>query len=599
MTTTSCRRCTQLFAVLVAVLGLVATTASGGELTESLFEALRSDDPVAAYVVRSGLGHSIGDGVGYDGGFSSFDNFIPLVEEAERRLLFADVHLLTNNQAAVGGNLGIGHRVYDADANRTWGVFAWYDFRETQENWFHQLTLGFESLGEHIDIRSNIYIPDVADDRLPNPDSNYFTGNHLVIADEAAMTGFDIEAGTSLVTLGDVVTRSFGGGYFLRATGSPDTWGWRHRTELEWTDRLFVNLGVQEDDLFGRTVTVGITIHSLQAVRTPGPAPDWPTFNAMNRPAGSAAQRSAVASRLAEPTRRFRNIMIHRQERVAADPSTGALLSFVHVVPGGSGDGTIETPYGSFASAAGDPLAAGGTIYTPRGGTFTENFTLTTPGTELISSNRQRHVTTQGGQRYLPRSGFTAEAIITGNITVNDKTRVDGFTINGQILVDGNENVTLHDNLINPTAGQAGISLINIDNAGELIVISENTITGGDSGIAAIGPTLDLDLMENTVLDAATQAISVEATGAGTSTWIVRSNSLSGTGAGDVTEALFTNSGTGTVDLTLTWNSSTNEVPSPGFNFDLLNTGGGVFTLQPSGSNSGEVGSSDGSVTIP
>jgi len=600
MTNMSCRRWSRWIAVLLTSLGLLETAACGGELTDSLLEVLRSGDPSEAYVVRSGLGHSIGDGVGYDDGFSSFSNFIPLIEEADRRLLFADVHLLMNNHAAFGGNIGVGHRIYDADANRTWGIFAWYDFRETRENWFHQMTIGFESLGEYLDIRSNVYIPDVADDRLPNPDANRFTGHQLVIADEAAMTGIDLEVGASLVTLGDIVTRGYGGGYFLRATGSPDTWGWRHRLELEWTDRLFVNLGVQQDDLFGRTVTVGITIHSLQAVPAPEPSPAWPPFRTMNRPAGSEVDRSEVASRLAEPTRRFRNIMIHRQQRVAEDPATGAMLSFLHVVPGGTGDGSIETPFGNFADAVADPLAAGSRIYTPQGGTFTETFSLAgASGTELLSSNRQRYVATQAGRRYLPGSGFTAETIITGDITVDDKTRLDGLTINGQVIVDGKENVTLHRNLINPLAGQAGISLININNAGDSIVISENTITGGDTGIAALGTTLDLDLLDNTVLDAAIRAIEVEATGTGTSTWVVTGNSLSGTAADDVTEALFTNSGTGTVDLTLTRNSSSNVVPTGQFNFDLLNTGGGGFTLQPFGSNSGNVGSSDSSVVIP
>ena len=111
----------------------------------------------------------------------------------------------------------------------------------------------------------------------------------------------------------------------------------------------------------------------------------------------------------------------------------------------------------------------------------------------------------------------------------------------------------------------------------------------------------DLDLLNNTILDAAIEAIRIEATGTGTSTWIVSGNSLSGSGAGDVTEAKFINSGVapGTVGLILTGNSSSNDVPDPNFNFDLSNTGGGDFTLQQNRSNSGNVGSFDETVTIP
>lgn len=592
------RCCLQTLAILVSLSVLIDNGARGGELTESLFAAVRSGDPSQDYVVRSGLGHSIGDGVGYDHGFSSFSNLIPLIEEPDKRLLFADVNLLVTNQATIGANIGVGQRVYDEDTNRTWGLFAWYDFRETDENRFHQMTIGLETLGEYLDVRSNIYIPDMADDRLPNPAGNYFSGNQLVIADEAAMTGWDMEAGTSLITVGDMVVRGYGGGYFLRATGSPDTWGWRHRAELELTDHMFVNLGIQEDDLFGRTMTVGITLHSLQAVRSPKPAPSWPPFNAMQRPRGSEMDRAKVASRLAEPTRRFRNIMIHRQERVATDPTTGAALSFLHVVPGGTGDGSFETPFGSFATAMADPAAAGSRIYTPQGGTFTEDFTLAS-GTELLSNSRQQRVTTQGGQRRLPGSGSTAATIINGTITLADETRVADFTINGQIVGDAVETVTLHRNVINASAGLAGVSLTNINNTGDVIVLSHNTISGGDTGIEATGAAVDLDLLNNTVLDAAIQAIGVEATGGTTSTWIVSDNALSGSGTGDVAEAIFTNSGTGTVNLTLTGNSSANTPPSGEFNFDLLNTGGGGFTVDSSALNSGEVGSSDGSVVIP
>ena len=583
--------------VLMSALGLLHVSANGGELTDSLVDVLRSDDPAETYVVRSGLGHSIGDGVGYDSGFSNFSNFIPLIEEAERRLLFADVHLLMNNRSAVGGNLGFGQRVYDADANRTWGVFAWYDFRETRENWFHQMTIGFETLGEYLDVRSNIYIPDVGDDRLPNPDRNYFSGNQLVIADEAAMTAVDLEAGTSLVSFGDIVTRSYAGGYFLRATGSPDTWGWRHRTELEWTDRMWLNLGIQDDDLFGRTFTVGITIHSLQAVASSHAAPAWPPFDSMAR-SDAPSDRAHVAGRLSEPTRRFRNIMIHRQERVAADPATGALLSFLHVVPGGIGNGSIEAPYGEFANAMADPRASGSRVYTPQGGTFTENFMLAS-GTELISGVNQHRVATQGGRRLLPRSGMTPATILNGHITLADKTRVDGFQINGQVIGDEVEDVTLSRNLISPSALQAGVSLTNIDNGGNPITVSENTISGGDFGISATGTTLDLVLTDNSVLNAATLAIQLEATGTAASTWTVTGNSLAGTNLGNGTEATLANSGIGSLDLILTRNSSSNSLPADLINYDLLNTGTGTFTLQPFGTNTGDVGSSDESVTFP
>ncbi|MFP6700145.1 MAG: hypothetical protein VB861_00285, partial [Planctomycetaceae bacterium] len=191
------------------------------------------------------------------------------------------------------------------------------------------------------------------------------------------------------------------------------------------------------------------------------------------------------------------------------------------------------------------------------------------------------------------------QTILNGDITLKDKTLVDGFDINGMILGDGVESLTLYRNLITPAAGQDGIALVNIDNSGKPILISDNTITAADTGISALGNALDLDLTDNTIVDAVVQAITIEATGPDASNWLVTGNALSGTNAGTGTEATFTNSGTGSVILTLTGNSSSNTVVTGEYNFDLLNTGGGTFTLQPAGSDTDEVGSSDESVTIP
>ena len=58
-------------------------------------------------------------------------------------------------------------------------------------------------------------------------------------------------------------------------------------------------------------------------------------------------------------------------------------------------------------------------------------------------------------------------------VTLADKTLVDGFDINGMILGDGVESLTLYRNLITPAAGQDGIELVNIDNSGKLILISD------------------------------------------------------------------------------------------------------------------------------
>ncbi|GIT29364.1 MAG: hypothetical protein Ct9H300mP1_14100 [Planctomycetaceae bacterium] len=140
------------------------------------------------YVTRVGVGHNAGSGVGYSEGFTTLEGLVPLIEDPERSLFFADLRMLLNNQATLGANLGLGHRVFDDDLGRTLGLFAWYDFRDTGNHQFHQLTLGFETLGEYLDFRSNVYIPNVSD-RQKGLDNRFGAGHQLFVdRTEIAMT---------------------------------------------------------------------------------------------------------------------------------------------------------------------------------------------------------------------------------------------------------------------------------------------------------------------------------------------------------------------------------------------------------------------------
>ena len=136
-----------LIAALSVVLALLGAEGTAGELADTLAELDRSVDTADDYVTRVGVGHNAGSGVGYSEGFTTLEGLVPLIEDPERSLFFADLRMLLNNQATLGANLGLGHRVFDDDLGRTLGLFAWYDFRDTGNHQFHQLTLGFETLG--------------------------------------------------------------------------------------------------------------------------------------------------------------------------------------------------------------------------------------------------------------------------------------------------------------------------------------------------------------------------------------------------------------------------------------------------------------------
>ena len=169
-----------MIAALAVVLALPGTESAAGELADTLAELDRSVDTADDYVTRVGVGHNAGSGVGYSEGFTTLEGLVPLIEDPERSLFFADLRMMLNNQATMGANLGIGHRVFDDDLGRTLGLFAWYDFRDTGNHQFHQLTLGFETLGEYLDFRSNVYIPNVSD-RQKGLDNRFGAGHQLFV----------------------------------------------------------------------------------------------------------------------------------------------------------------------------------------------------------------------------------------------------------------------------------------------------------------------------------------------------------------------------------------------------------------------------------
>ena len=330
--------------VLAGACGLVVSLSSPARAAEpgewnSRSTVFRTPE-VDEYVARIGIGHDVGPGVGYSEGFTTLEGLIPLIESPEQSLFFADLRMMMDNQSALGGNLGFGNRIYDEDSQRTFGLFAWYDFRHTGNNQFRQLTLGFETLGENLDFRSNVYIPNVADVDKGIP--NRF-GEHALYIDrsEVAMTGIDMEVGASLINLGDLRTRAFGGGYYLTSPESDGIWGWRARAEAGITDKIDISVSVQDDELFGTTVNMGVVFRHLQPLHPPGPGPDYPPIRSFRQP-GDQVVHEEVWRRLAEPVSRFRNIMVRTQETIALAAAGGNAVNMLHVASTGSGDGSLS-----------------------------------------------------------------------------------------------------------------------------------------------------------------------------------------------------------------------------------------------------------------
>jgi hypothetical protein len=449
---------------------------------------------------RLGVGYST-SGAGYDG-FGRFEGFVPLLQTPGSTLTFLEGRLLLDNGAHLGGNLLLGHRFYSQETNRIFGGYFAYDSRETGESTFHQLGLGLESLGEVWDVRLNGYLP-IGDTRQTVEERVFDTGlqlsnlsfqdNFLVVEGrrerrevrrlEAAMGGFDLEAGARIARLGSTGDlRGYGGLYYYDGAGTDGSLGWRLRLEARPTDALSLGLAVQEDEIFGTNVVFNL------GATFPGTRPS------------EASDRNSVIARMGESVGRTASIAVDVQEEVgdsfveqiierATNLDTGEPYFFQQVdLQAVGGDGTAETPFGTVEAA----LAASGAnqIVYVQGTSPPEipGFTIPDGVSVLSAAPVQQIETVEFGLVQLPQSGSGNFPRVRGTVTMGNDTVLSGFAIaseTGAAIVASNINNTeIRDNTITSSA-QAGIL---IQNTAGTVTLTDNVVTGnGVSALTAIG----------------------------------------------------------------------------------------------------------------
>jgi hypothetical protein len=445
---------------------------------------------------RFGVGYST-SGASYDA-FTSFEGFVPLLQTPGSTLTFLEGRLLLDNNANLGGNLLLGHRVYNPTSNRVLGAYLAYDNRNTGSSTFNQVSAGFESLGEILDFRGNVYVP-IGDTRRLVEETGFdtgllvsdagFSGNFLTITGsregqinrrfEAAMTGVDVEGGARLVrigTTGDI--RGYVGGYFYDAPGSDEILGWKARLEVRPTDYFRFGLSVQDDDTFGTNFIFNV------AANFPG-----------TRPRGST-QSQEVLARLGESVARQNNIIVDEQVEfesfnenfttLVTNPATGQPWQFRHVNPnGGAGDGTFENPAGTIATAVG--VAQAGDIVYVQAGTSPGGFTIP-DGVQLWSTGPEQQINTvELGTVQLAGSGSGVRTTITDTVTLGNNTLLSGFAVTGVtgagIVATNISNAEIRDSTIT-SSSEAGIFLGTTTGT---VTVTNSSITG--EGVAAIAGT--------------------------------------------------------------------------------------------------------------
>ncbi|MCX7427887.1 MAG: hypothetical protein NTW96_19945 [Planctomycetia bacterium] len=222
-------------------------------------------------------------------------------------------------------------------APRILGVTGWYDGRNTRlKNYFNQVGLSLESLGEQWDFRVNANIIAGKDrqegDAIPTGDIGYqgfyLSQMTLVPVDQAASV-IDFEAAFRVRNRNVWL---FAGPYSVHTPGNTDA-GFKAGARGYVGDDLQLQLAVTNDDFFGTDVTFGMI---------------W--FPGRTKLHGRGA--CGLENRLREPVLRNDYIAIKRQTTQGAIPLTdtnGDLIRVVHVdsTAAAPGNGSYESPFAS------------------------------------------------------------------------------------------------------------------------------------------------------------------------------------------------------------------------------------------------------------
>jgi hypothetical protein len=476
------------------------------------------DSPQQAINSRFGVGLTTGPGVGYESSFANFEAFVPLSQSVGDNVTFLEGRLLLSTENSLtSGNIILGHRFLSSKSNRLYGASIAYDTRDTGKSTFHQVGVGVEILGESWDIRANAYIPvgetrQLTEERVVNTATSFsepfFQGNFLAQTRnqqqqinrrwEAAMTGFDLEAGVKISQLGEARDlRGYAGVYYYDAAGSSGFFGGKARLELRPSDTLKLGLSLSSDATFGTNLVfqVGASFPS-------------------NRPKGKGKER--LLARLGESVIRNPNLVVESQfksqwvsvqDRVfVTNPATGEPWRFRHVNlgigEGNEGSATFEHPTGTVAEAF--KVAVPNDIVYVQAGTNPGIPSFRIPDkVQLLSNSPVQWINTiESGNIKLPLSGAGVMPIVTGRAIVGNDTTISGFffqTNNNSGIYGSNvSNLIIRENAIT-NAAREGILLENVTGK---VAITKNSINNANAEGFSLKNNLgqvELTLTENQI----------------------------------------------------------------------------------------------------
>ncbi|MEB3295209.1 MAG: right-handed parallel beta-helix repeat-containing protein [Synechococcales bacterium] len=461
--------------------------------------------------------------------------FFPLVQQPGRSLTFLAGQMeLGTTGNTIRHHAILGQRWYGTRSPQTpfFGLYVAYDGQTQDGTTFQQLGTGLEVGNDAWEFRSNLYLPlgdrtqRLAEQRTLRRNNSFtqpqFQGNFLVVSQgqqtilqqefESSRWGFDLEVGTRILRFGDRNhLKLFGGVYYSDSTQTSTNlssshlsqdqlravWGWRTRLELRLSDQLRSSLSLSHDERSGTRL-----LWNLQFF--------FPTLK--NSPSGDPPPAPLLAT-IAEPPQRQPQILTDRYTTLQVigaeptltplrNPQTGQAWRFQHVAAGASGDGTAEKPSGSITAAIAQTQPNDIVLVDAGNGNPLAGFTIP-PEVQVWSTALPRRIpTAELGDIQLANTGTSILPTIAGSVTLSDRTRLSGFSLNNSLeaSIQGQrlETVTIDHNQITASNGE-GILLRNVTGK---ILIEQNRIEKSQrEGIAIQSDrgNLQLQIQNNTL----------------------------------------------------------------------------------------------------
>jgi hypothetical protein len=326
--------------------------------------------------------------------------------DGQMRVGNADTDLSIN----LGGGLRWRSDDYFTGSPRILGFSFWYDGEDTQlDNYFNQLGVSFERLGEMVDLRFNANFPleDVkTGDDVTFTGATAFVGNNLgrgtLVDADASLRVIDFEIAPRLFNLN---AWFYAGGYQMDGEGVSE-FGEKGGVRGYITNDLALDVGVTDDQQFGTNTVV-------QIIWTPG-----------RTSATLSSWSHNIDDRMREQVYRNSYVAVSQTQIAGATTLTDAVgdeIRIVHVdstaAPGG--DGTFENPLNSISSVNANSQV-GDIILVHSGSTFNaQNVTLKDAQRFLGEGNNETHliVTTELGETEIPETAPGAGALAKPTIT--------------------------------------------------------------------------------------------------------------------------------------------------------------------------------------